>query len=398
MLFEYSAFNLDNKKITASIDADSAKDARRILKEQSLQVFDIKEVKQKTKSQFLQHKLAVRDIVSFSRQLASLISASVPIDESLKTIMSDNNNKKLSGVVAMVHSSIISGSSLNQALKETNMFDDYFVASIRSGERGSNLAQVLEILSIEVEKQYKFKKKISAALVYPVTVMIVVILVISGLLTFVVPQITSVFIQNGQELPALTIMIVDISDFMVNYKSLILVTILGTVLAINILLKNYRFKFLWHKVLGKIPLIGRLVIIANATRFSRALSLLHISGTPMIESLNYSSEVVKFLPMRKSLEEATQKVVEGSSLYLALSSKKALPGIMMYMIASGEKSSNLASMLGKAADNGEYELEDSTQKIINAFMPMMVLFMGVVVLIIVLSILLPIFEMNDAVL
>jgi general secretion pathway protein F len=398
MLFEYKAFNSENKKITASIEADGVKDARRILREQGLQVLDIKEIEAKAKSALFQSKLTTTDIVSFSRQLASLVSASVPIDESLKTIMADTDNKKLNKTVASIHSSVIGGTSLNQALDDTGMFDDYFVASIKSGEKGSNLSKVLETLSTEVEKNHKFKKKISSALVYPATVLSVVIIIISGLLTFVVPQITSVFMQNGQELPPLTIAIINISDFMVNNRSTLLIGTLATIFGIMMLLKQEKTRFLWHKVMIKLPLIGRLSIVANAVRFARTLALLHDSGTPLNEALAYGSATVKLLPMKYKIQTATQKVIEGASVYQALKSQNALPGIMMYMIASGEKSSNLSAMLSKAADSGEYDLDNSTQKIINSFMPMMVLFMGVIVMLIVLSILLPIFEMNNAVL
>jgi general secretion pathway protein F len=398
MLFEYKAFNSDNKKITASIEADGVKDARRILREQGFQVLEIKEIEQKTKVSLFQAKLNTTDIVSFSRQLASLVSASVPIDESLKTIMADTDNKKLNKTVASIHSSVIGGTSLHQALEDTHMFDDYFIASIKSGEKGSNLAKVLETLSVEVEKQHKFKKKISSALVYPATVLSVVIIIISGLLTFVVPQITEVFAQNGQALPPLTQIIIAISDFMVQHRSALFIGTLLTILGIMMLLKQEKVRFLWHTVLLKLPLVGRLAMVANAVRFARTLALLHTSGTPLNEALGYSGATVKLLPMKQKIKIATQKVVEGASVYQALKHQNALPGIMLYMIASGEKSSNLSAMLGKAADSGEYDLDNSTQKIINSFMPIMVLFMGVIVMLIVLSILLPIFEMNNAVL
>jgi general secretion pathway protein F len=164
------------------------------------------------------------------------------------------------------------------------------------------------------------------------------------------------------------------------------------------LLKQEKVRFLWHTVLLKLPLVGRLATVANAVRFARTLALLHTSGTPLNEALGYSGATVKLLPMKQKIKIATQKVVEGASVYQALKHQNALPGIMLYMIASGEKSSNLSAMLGKAADSGEYDLDNSTQKIINSFMPIMVLFMGVIVMLIVLSILLPIFEMNNAVL
>jgi general secretion pathway protein F len=397
MIFEYQAFDKSGKKHNNTISADSIKDARKNLKTQDLQVINIKEVKEKSNKSLFESKLSVGDIVSFTRQLASLISASVPIDESLKTIMQDNDNAKLNKIVSRIYAGVIGGMPLHQAMGETSAFDEYFIASIKSGEKGSNLIVVLERLSIEVEKQYEFKKKISSATTYPIVISIVAFVVIFAMLTFVVPQITQVFAQNNQELPPITIAVIVLSDFVREYKSAILMFIVLSFIGFKILFRYDSIKLIWQKFLAKIPIIGRLMIIANATRFARTLSILHTSNTPMVEALKHSYEVLKFLPMKNAVQKATTKVKEGSSVYMALKTENAMPNMMLYMIASGEKSSSLSQMLDKAADSGEYELDNSTKKIISTFEPIMILIMGGIVLLIVMAILLPIFEMNNAV-
>jgi general secretion pathway protein F len=311
--------------------------------------------------------------------------------------MQDNDNAKLNKIVSRIYAGVIGGMPLHQAMGETSAFDEYFIASIKSGEKGSNLIVVLERLSIEVEKQYEFKKKISSATTYPIVISIVAFVVIFAMLTFVVPQITQVFAQNNQELPPITIAVIALSDFVREYKSAILMFIVLSFIGFKILFKYDSIKLIWQKFLAKIPIIGRLMIIANATRFARTLSILHTSNTPMVEALKHSYEVLKFLPMKNAVQKATTKVKEGSSVYMALKTENAMPNMMLYMIASGEKSSSLSQMLDKAADSGEYELDNSTKKIISTFEPIMILIMGGIVLLIVMAILLPIFEMNNAV-
>ncbi len=400
MIFNYKVITKENKHINGSINADSLKEANRSLRNKNYIIIDIKSTKLKANfnKKLFNTKLNIKDVIIFSRQLSSLIAAAIPIDEALQTIMQDNSNKALNKIVVDVHSSILTGNSLYQALKATNAFDNYFIASIKSGEKGAQLAMVLEQLSVEAEKQYKFKKKISSALVYPVTVSIVAFSVIISLFVFVVPQITSVFINNNQALPPITIKVMAISEYVSTNIVFIVISFIVALIIIKLLFSYEKIKYMWHKILAKVPVIGNLIITANATRFARALAILHSSGIPMVEALKYALEVIKFLPMKQAITISIDKVSAGSSIYLALKQQNALPAIMLYMIASGEKSSNLFNMLVKAADNGEYDLDNTVQKIISIFEPAMILFMGIIVLLIVVAVLLPIFEMNNAIL
>ncbi len=397
MVFEYIAFDASGAKTKSTINADSAKEARRLLRERGLQISAINQVKEKSTSSLFAVSLTPADMVSFTRQLSSLIGASVPIDESLNTIKQDTSNKRLNKIVSLVHSGVISGMPLHQAMSETNAFDEYVIASIQSGEKGSNLTTVLERLSTEVEKQYEFKKKISAATTYPIIISVVSLLIIFALLTYVVPQITEVFTQLEQELPPITLTVISISEFLQEYTFSLIIGIIACIILINILFRSPTIKEGWQRIVVKIPVLGRLTLLTNSTRFARTLSILHASNTPMIEALTYSANVVKFLPMKSAITKATTKVKEGSSIYGALKQYHSLPQMMLYMIASGEKSSQLSSMLDKAADSGEYEVDNTIKKILSSFEPLMMLFMGGIVLVIVLSILLPILQINDAI-
>ena len=219
--------------------------------------------------------------------------------------------------------------------------------------------------------------------------------VVMALLIFVVPQIVTVFDNMNQTLPPLTTAVIALSDFLSANIWLIFATIIILILAIKTALQRKPLKLKFHQLLGKLPIVGKLLINSNAARFARTLALLHESGTPILSALKNSAQALSFLPMQRSILIAAEKVREGSTIFKALESQNALPSMTLYMLASGEASGQLSQMLNKAADNQEIELDAYTTKIISLFEPIMILLMGGVVLLIVLAILLPIFELNQ---
>jgi general secretion pathway protein F len=257
------------------------------------------------------------------------------------------------------------------------------------------LGDILAKLSHEIQQQDKFKKKISAALIYPMMISIVAMMVVTSLLIFVVPQIVSVFDNMNQTLPPLTVAVISLSDFLTNNIWLIIVLFILAIVGIKLALKQPKIKTSVQIILGKLPVVGKLMIESNAARFSRTLALLHDSGTPILIALKNSAESLSYLPMKNSILMATEKVREGSSIFKALESQNTLPSMTLYMLASGEASGQLSQMLNKAAENQEVELDAYTTKITSLFEPLMILLMGGVVLLIVLAILLPIFELNQ---
>ena len=219
--------------------------------------------------------------------------------------------------------------------------------------------------------------------------------VVMALLIFVVPQIVTVFDNMNQTLPPLTTAVIALSDFLSANIWLIFATIIMLVLVIKTALQRKPLKLKFHQLLGKLPIVGKLLINSNAARFARTLALLHESGTPILSALKNSAQALSYLPMQESILIATEKVREGSTIFKALESQNALPSMTLYMLASGEASGQLSQMLNKAADNQEVELDSYTTKITSLFEPIMILLMGGIVLLIVLAILLPIFELNQ---
>jgi general secretion pathway protein F len=210
-----------------------------------------------------------------------------------------------------------------------------------------------------------------------------------------VPQIVTVFDSMNQILPPLTIAVIKLSNFLTSYIEIIILSIITSFFGIKLALKQRVTKLKIQKILAQFPVIGKIMINSNAVRFSRTLSLLHESGTPILLALKNTAESLNYLPMKEGVLNATEKVRAGSTLFKALESQNVLPPMTLYMLASGEKSAQLSQMLNKAADIQETELDIYTIKVISLFEPLMILFMGAIVLLIVLAILLPIFELNQ---
>ncbi len=397
-VFEYQAIDSNGQSDNGLVESDTLKSARQQLRAQNLTVLEIKQSNKRliqAKSLF-EKKLSISDISIITRQLASLLQAAMPIDEALQTIGKNNNKKHIKIILGQIRSSVIEGKSLAESL-QTNAKElpPYFISTVEAGERSGELGDILAKLSHEIQQQDKFKKKISAALIYPMMISIVAMMVVTSLLIFVVPQIVSVFDNMNQTLPPLTVAVISLSDFLTNNIWLIIVLFILASVGIKLALKQPKIKTSVQIILGKLPVVGKLMIESNAARFSRTLALLHDSGTPILIALKNSAESLSYLPMKNSILMATEKVREGSSIFKALESQNTLPSMTLYMLASGEASGQLSQMLNKAAENQEVELDAYTTKITSLFEPLMILLMGGVVLLIVLAILLPIFELNQ---
>ena len=397
-VFEYKAIDINGKESSGIIEGDSQKSARHLLQSQHLTIVEIAKSNRKlsqTKS-WLAPILSMTDVSLFMRQLASLLQAAMPIDEALQTIATHSHKKHVKKTIQQVRSSVTEGKSLASSLQlNTKGLPPYFIATVEAGERSAKLGYILENLADEIQQQESFKKKISTALIYPLLISLVALTVVVSLLLFVVPQIVTVFDSMNQVLPPLTVVIIELSNFLTTYIEIIIATLIAIVIGLKIALRQQVTKTKIQKVMSRFPIVGKIMVNSNAVRFSRTLALLHDSGTPILTALKNTAESLSYLPMKEGVLRATEKVRAGSTLFKSLESQNVLPPMTLYMLASGEKSAQLSEMLNKAADIQETELDIYTVKVISLFEPLMILFMGAIVLLIVLAILLPIFELNQ---
>lgn len=297
-----------------------------------------------------------------------------------------------------VRSKVMEGHTMAVALSDfSHVFGELYRATVEAGEHAGHLDLVLERLADYTESRQHLSQKMMQALIYPVLLTLVAVAVVVGLLTFVVPKIVNVFESIGQELPLLTRWLIGTSEFMVANGVYLLALVVMLVSGFIYMLRFEKFRERYHRFLLRVPLVSKLVRGLNASRFARTLSIVASSGVPILDGLRISAQVVTNLPMRKAVDEAAVKVREGSTIAKALDVSGYFPPMTIHLIASGEASGKIEEMLERAAASQEREMEGLTAALLGIFEPLLILLMGFVVLIIVLAILLPIFDMNQLV-
>jgi len=400
--FEYKALDTKGKQLKGVIEADTARHARSQLRDMRMMPLEIepvveKEAKAKSGGiSLFQRGISVAELALLTRQIATLVAAGLPVEEALKAVGQQCEKDRLASMIMAVRSRVVEGYSLADSMAEfPHIFDELYRAMVASGEKSGHLEVVLNRLADYTERRQQLKSKLMQAMIYPVTLTLVAIAVVSILLAAVVPKVVSQFEHMGQDLPGSTRALMAASEFVQSY-GLVVVGVLAVALVVfQRLLTNPAFKMKYHKLLLRLPVVGKVSRSINTARFARTLSILSASSVPLLDGMRIASEVMLNVRVREAVEEATARVREGTSLGAALTNTKLFPPMMLYMIASGEKSGELEGMLERAADNQDREFEANVNLALGVFEPALVVSMAVVVLFIVLAILQPILAMNN---
>lgn len=403
--YEYSALNGKGKQEKGLIEADTPRQARQLLRERALSPLEVIEVVEGG-SPISQSNLFSRtgggisasELSLFTRQLATLSRSGLPLDEALTAVADQSESKRIKRIALGVRAGVIEGNTLANSLNQfPNVFPPLFRATIEAGEHSGKLDHILERLAEYVERRQVMQSKMMLAAFYPIILTVVAIGVVTALLTYVVPQVVQVFQDIHAELPILTRGLIAISDFLRAWGIYLLILMGAGVFMFVRAMKNDAFKRRVHAFQLRVPLVGRLTRGANTGRFTRTLGILFGSGVPILDAMRIGTQVVTNLPMRDAIEEAASKVREGAPLSRSLGASKLFPPITVHLIASGESSGRLDDMLDRAAENQEREVETLVAALMGVFEPILILTMGGVVLLIVLAILLPIFDLNQLV-
>lgn len=404
--FEYVALNASGRQKKGLIEGETPRQVREQLRNQGLIPVSLREVSERGGAAQGRGGFAMRrsgnlstvDLSLFTRQLATLLRSGLPLDESLSAVAQQSEGRAIKRVALGVRAQVVEGASLAAAMGDfPNAFPPLFRATIEAGEQSGKLDAVLVRLADYVENRQAMRQKMMLAAFYPAILTVVAITVVILLLSYVVPQVVGVFDSIDQPLPALTLGLIAISDFLRANGPLLLLLLAGGGTAFVFAMRRTAFRRRVHAWQLRLPLIGRLTRGANTGRFMRTLGILSQSGVPILEAMRIGSQVVTNLPMREAIEVAARKVREGGSVYRALSESKLFPPITLHLLASGEQSGRLDEMLEHAADNQEREVETTVSAVMGIFEPLLILIMGGVVLLIVLAILLPIFDLNQLV-
>jgi general secretion pathway protein F len=402
--FEYTALDSNGREKKGVLEGDAARQIRQQLREKGWAPLAVQEVVQQreaktgTRFSLLQRGISATDLALITRQLATLVRAGLPLEECLRAVSQQAEKPRLKSMLMAVRSRVMEGHSLAAGLTDfSRVFPELYRTTVEAGEQSGHLERVLERLADYTEGRQRMRQKIQLAVFYPALLTTVAILVVGGLMTYVVPQVVQVFENIGQELPPLTRGLIALSDFLRNYGLLMLILITLSVVGFTYLLRNVNIRRRYHRFLLSFPLVARLERGMNTGRFARTFSILTASGVPVLESMRISAQVMSNVPMREAVGEATARVREGAGIAAALEKSGYFPPMTVQLIASGEASGKLEEMLERSAINQESEIETLIAALLGLFEPLLILFMGGVVLIIVLAILLPIFDLNQLV-
>ena len=398
--YAFEALHPDGQSRKGTLEADTAKAARSQLRSQGLVPLQVQAVAAGTQaaSRWSRRVFGGSALAVWTRQLAGLVGSGLPLERALSSLSSEAETEAERNLVAQLRAEVNSGSTFARALAQhPQEFSGIYVAVIGAGEQSGKLGLVLEHLANDLEDQQALHAKLLGAALYPAIVSAVALCIVLFLVTYVVPQVASVFAGSKRALPLLTVLMLALSDFVRSYGLWLLLLVAAGVLAAQRALRvpalRYRFDAAWLEL----PVLGRLSRSYNAARFASTLAMLAAAGVPILKALQAASDTLSNEAMRADAQEALVAVREGAPLASALSQKKRFPGLLSMFARLGEQTGQLPAMLQRAAQQLSSEVQRRAMQLATVLEPLLIVVMGLVVMLIVLAVLLPIIQMNQLV-
>jgi general secretion pathway protein F len=403
--FDYVAVDASGRERKGVIEGDTPRHVRQLLREQGLlpvvvdEVVEQRETGQRPRFALrFQRGLSSSDLALITRQLATLVKSGLPLEEALLAVSQQTDKPRVRSIVLGVRSKVMEGHTLADGLTDfPGSFPEIYRATVAASEQSGHLDAVLERLADYTDNRQQLRSRTLSAMLYPVLLFTVCVTIVFFLLVSVVPKVVEVFRTSDAQLPLLTQLLIAGSDFMRQYGVWLVLGVAAAFFLFTRWLRIESNRRRWHRFLLHLPLVGKVVRGSNTARFARTLSTLTASTVPVLEALRISSEVVTNLPMKGAVEDAAVRVREGAPIGRSLGAARVFPPMMIHLISSGETSGELDTMLERAAVHQERELDSILQAVVGLLGPLMILVMGGLVLLIVLAMLLPIFELNQLV-
>lgn len=398
-LFIYKAKSRSGRSVKGDLDAPSLEFAENILRRKGYADVRVKpKPKDLLEGTFLEGGVSTRDMVVFSRQFATMINAGVPILQALQIMCEQTENPKLRRKLYTIRNDIEGGSSLYEALKKhPDVFDALYSNMVNAGETGGILDQVLIRLAEYIEKAAKLKAKIKGAMIYPSVVVSVAVAVIAVILIFVIPTFEQMFREFGSGLPAPTQFVINLSNFVINNFLLLIVGFIALFVGFKFFYRWEPGQILVDRWILFLPIFGPLLRKAAVAKFSRTLATMVTSGVPILNALDIVSKTSGNKTVERGVLEAKKSIAEGQSLSDPLDETGVFPPMVIHMIAIGETTGALDSMLSKIADFYDDEVDVAVDALTSMIEPIMIVFLGVVVGGLVISMYLPIFSIAETV-
>jgi general secretion pathway protein F len=398
--FEYTALDADGKERKGILEGDTPRHIRQLLRDQQLLPVTVAEVAKKEaraqRSFSLVRRVSSTDLALFTRQLATLVRAGLPLEESLLAVSQQTEKPRVQSIVLGVRARVMEGHTLADGFADfPRVFPEIYRATVAAGEQAGHLDNVLERLADYTESRELIRQRVLAALLYPIVLTVMCFVIVSGLLVFVVPKVVAVFESAKGKLPLITRILIATSDFLRLYGLYLAVAVVVAVWLFRRWQRDPAAKRRVQRFLLTVPLVGKMSRGFNTARFTRTFSILSASAVPVLEALRIAGEVVTNLPMRDAVADAAARVREGAPIGRSLAVSRLFPPMTIHLISSGESSGELDSMLERAAISQERELDALLAAMVGLLGPLLIVVMGLFVMGIVFAMLLPIFRMND---
>ena len=390
--FEYIAFDNHEKKTRGILSAENSREAQNILEKRDLIPLKIK-ISSKNISNL---KINSRQLSVFTKQLASLLAAGTPLEKTLQILSNQTNDRKISQLTTLLLEDIQSGQTLSFAMsKFPKVFNNIYTSAILAGESSASLPSIFSDLSEFIDKEEKIKSQVTSALVYPILLLGVSLLVIYALVSLVFPQVVEQFLSTNIELPLLTKILLSLSNVFPLFLLAIVLLIITSLVFFRTNLMSESFKIRISSFLLKIPLFGSLILFNQTARFCSSMHLMTSAGLNTVDSLQIAKDTFTNKCLKSEIEFIIKRVLSGSSISHAFSQSKVFPNVFIQLIASGDVGSQISQMFKNIHIFLNEEVEAKRNIMLTLLQPLVILFMGVFVMLIVMAIMLPLLQMNN---
>lgn len=402
-VYEYKGVNRAGTKVKGIIDADNQRNARLKLKKDGVYVMTLADKlkaqqKKKTSTGIGSGRVSVDEISNMTRQLASLVKANIPLVDCLSAVSDQSENLYLKEVLADCRNQVNEGSTLQKAmLKYPKAFDNVFVSMVGAGEMSGSLDVILLRLAEFTEARSELRARVQSAMMQPVITIIAMLGILMGMFVYILPTITSILIDQGVEIPWYTQAVIDMSDFMVSYWYLIIISLVGGFSFFMVWKSSTTGRPIWDRILLNLPIIGKIARMIAVSRFTRTLSTLLSGGVPMLNAMDIVRNVVDNAVLAKAIDDARDNIREGESIAGPLRKSQQFPPIVIHMVAIGEKTGELERMLNQVAETYDFQVKNKVAGLTSVLNPIMTVLMGGVIGFIVISVLVPMMDMLNTV-
>ncbi len=399
-IYEYKCLNKEGKNTKGIVNADNIRSARLKLKKDGLFIIELndktKQQKKKRAGLSSNKKISIEDLSNMTRQLASLIKASIPLVDALQACSDQMENPLLKEVLADCKSQVNEGNPFHKALRKyPKIFNNIFISMCEAGEMSGTLDVILLRLAEFTESQAELNSKIKSAMLYPVIMFVFMLLILAVMFIFVIPQMMSIFDDAEMKLPWYTLAVIDFSSFLVNYWWLILITGVGGIFSFIQWTRSENGRPKWDAIKLSLPVSGKLTRIIAVSRFARTLSTLLSGGVPMLNAMDIVKNVVNNHVLAKAIREARDNISEGESIAGPLKKSNQFPPIVIHMVGIGEKTGELEKMLNQVSETYDFQVKNQVNGLTSILEPIMIIIMGCVIGLIVFSLMVPMFELAN---